>query len=178
MEQGICSIRHATTCRCIHKDKKAAGNLHRYMRIMPKKRWKRCNSKDSRGVLRGKRHISERPAEVELRQQPGHWEGDTVIGVDTRFSSLPLVERRSGFAIIKKLKAHPTLAVNAAAIQAIMALDSMIAGSLRPDSRSGLLCCAVSFLGADLNARPSRRQGLKIPSELYYASWPSIAHQR
>ena len=119
MEQGICSIRHATTCRCIHKDKKAAGNLHRYMRIMPKKRRKRCNSKDSRGVLRGKRHISERPAEVELRQQPGHWEGDTVIGVDKRFSILTLVERRSGFAIIKKLKARTTLEVNAAAIQAI-----------------------------------------------------------
>jgi IS30 family transposase len=42
------------------------------MRIMPKKRRKRYNSKDSRGVLRGKRHTSEPPAEVELRQEPGH----------------------------------------------------------------------------------------------------------
>jgi IS30 family transposase len=89
------------------------------MRIMPKQRRKRYNSKDSRGVLRGKRHISERPAEVELRQEPGHWEGDTVIGVDKRFSILTLVERRSGFAIIKKLKARTTIVVNAAAIQAI-----------------------------------------------------------
>jgi IS30 family transposase len=71
------------------------------------------------GVLRGKRHISERPAEVELRQEPGHWEGDTVMGVDKRFSILTLVERRSGFAIIKKLKARTTLEVNAAAIHAI-----------------------------------------------------------
>jgi IS30 family transposase len=103
-EQGICSISHETIYRYILKDKKAGGNLYRFMRIMPKKRRKRYNSKDSRGVLRGKRHITERPAEVELRQEPGHWEGDTVIGVDKRFSILTLVERRSGFAIIKKLK--------------------------------------------------------------------------
>jgi IS30 family transposase len=86
---------------------------------LPKKRRKRYNSKDSRGVLRGKRHISERPAEVELRQEPGHWEGDTVIGVDKRFSILTLVERRSGFAIIKKLRARTTIEDNAAAFQAI-----------------------------------------------------------
>jgi IS30 family transposase len=118
-EQGICSISHETIYRYILKDKKAGGNLYRYMRIMPKKRRKRYNSLDSRGVLRGKRHISERPAEVELRQEPGHWEGDTVIGVDKRFSILTLVERRSGFAIIKKLRARTTIEVNEAAIQAI-----------------------------------------------------------
>ncbi len=85
---------------------------------MVKKRRKRYNSMDSRGVLRGKRHISECPAEVELRQEPRHWEGDTVIGVDKRFSILILVERRSGFAINKKLKARTILEVNAAAIHA------------------------------------------------------------
>jgi IS30 family transposase len=91
----------------------------RIIRIMSKKRRKRYNSKDSRGVLSGKRPISERPAEVELRQEPGHWEGDTVIGVDKCFNILTLVERRSGFAIIKKLRARKTLEVNAAAIHAI-----------------------------------------------------------
>jgi IS30 family transposase len=118
-EQGVCSISHETIYRYILKDKKAGGNLYRFMRIMPKKRRKRYNSKDSRGVLRGKRHISERPAEVELRQETGHREGDTVIGVDKRFSILTLVERRSGFAIITRLKARTTLEVNAAAVQAI-----------------------------------------------------------
>jgi IS30 family transposase len=59
-EQGICSISHETIYRC--------------MRIMPMKRRKRYNSLDSRGVLRGKRHISERPAEVELRQALQHFD--------------------------------------------------------------------------------------------------------
>jgi IS30 family transposase len=43
----------------------------------------------------------------------------TVIGVDKCFNILTLVERRSGFAIIKKLRARKTLEVNAAAIHAI-----------------------------------------------------------
>lgn len=40
------------------------------------------------------------------------------MGVDKRFSILTLVDRGSGFAIIKKLKARKTLEVNAAAIHA------------------------------------------------------------
>ena len=46
-------------------------------------------------------------------------EGDTVMGVVKRFSILTLGERRSGFAIVKKLKRRTTVEVNAAAIQAI-----------------------------------------------------------
>jgi IS30 family transposase len=86
---------------------------------MPKKRRKRYNSKDTRGVLKSKHYISEQPAEVELHQEPGHWEGDTAIGVDKRFSILTFVERRSGFDVIKKLKARTTLEANTAAFQAI-----------------------------------------------------------
>ena len=70
-------------------------------------------------MQRGKRHTSERPAEVELRQGLGHWEGDTVIGVDKRFSILTQAERRSGFAIIKRLKVHTIHEDNAAAIHGI-----------------------------------------------------------
>jgi IS30 family transposase len=93
------------------------------MRIVPKKCRLRYNCLNYRGVQRGKRHISERPADVELRQEPGHWEGDTVIGVDKRFSILILVKRRSRFAIIKMLKARTTLEVKAAIKQSPSSKD-------------------------------------------------------
>lgn len=80
------------------KDKKAGGRLYAHLRIMSKKVRKRYNGKDSRGVLKGKRHISERPADVGTPIQIGHWEGDTVIGSDKHACVLTLVERRSGFA--------------------------------------------------------------------------------
>ncbi len=78
----------------------------RHTRIMSKFARKRYRSHDSRGVLPGKRPISERPVEVELRQRIGHWEGDTVMGSDLRHCVLTLVERKTGYAIIKKLKAR------------------------------------------------------------------------
>ena len=57
-------------------------------------------------MLAGKRHISQRPAEVEQRLRIGDWEGDTVMGSDKRACVLTLVERRSGLAVIKKLTAR------------------------------------------------------------------------
>ena len=86
---------------------------------MSKKVRKRYNGKDSRGVLKGKRHISERPADVEARLQIGHWEGDTVIGSDKHACVLTLVERRSGFAVIKKLTARTADQATWAAAHAI-----------------------------------------------------------
>ena len=113
------SMSHETIYQYILKDKKRGGNLYTNMRIMPKLRRKRYNEKDSRGVLPGKRHISTRPTEVETRQVPGHWEGDTVIGSDRFHCILTLVERRSGFVIIKKLASRTAALVTAATLEAL-----------------------------------------------------------
>jgi transposase, IS30 family len=116
---GRLSISHETIYRQIRWDKKAGGDLWKHMRIMSKIGRKRYRSHDSRGVLPGKRSIHARPAEVQARQQVGHWEGDTVMGSDKRHCVLTLVERKTGFAIIKKLKARTKDEVTKAATRAI-----------------------------------------------------------
>ncbi len=113
------SICHETIYQHILRDKKHGGTLYRNLRIMPKVRRKRYNSHDSRGILPGKRHISTRPVEVESRAVLGHWEGDTVMGSDRRHCILTLVERKSGYVIIKKLEARTAQEVTRAAIEAI-----------------------------------------------------------
>jgi len=118
---GEMAISYETIYRRIRWDKQAGGSLWRHTRIMSNQRRKRYRGQDSRGVLRGKRHISERPAEVELRQKIGHWEGDTVMGSDARHCVLTLVERKTGFAILKKLKARNKEEVTKAALEAIRA---------------------------------------------------------
>ena len=118
---GELRISVETIYRRIRWDKKAGGSLWKHTRIMSKFGRKRYGRQDSRGVLPGKRAISERPAEVEGRRHIGHWEGDTVMGSDMRHCVLTLVERKTGYAIIKKLKARTKDEVTRAATKAIRA---------------------------------------------------------
>jgi len=113
------TMSHETIYQYILEDKKHGGDLYKHLRIMPKRRRKRYKSRDSRGILPGKRHISTRPAIVETREELGHWEGDTVIGRDRHHCILTLVERKSGFAIIKKIKSRTAAEASAAAIRSI-----------------------------------------------------------
>jgi IS30 family transposase len=103
---GRLRISAQTIYRHIWRDRKAGGELWKYMRIISKFGRKRYKSVDSRGVLRGKRHISERPEEVAERRQVGHWEVDTVMGADLRHCLLTMVERATGYTVIKKLSAR------------------------------------------------------------------------
>ncbi len=107
------SISHETIYQYLLYDKKRGGTMYRHLRIMPKRRRKRYNSHDSRGILPGKRMISERPASIARRARIGHWEGDTVMGLDRHFCIVTLVERKSGFVIIKKCKERTVAEVNA-----------------------------------------------------------------
>lgn len=116
---GKLSISHETIYRYLRWDKRTDGDLWRHTRIMSKFGRKRYGRKDSRGVQPGKRPIGDRPVEVEGRKSVGHWEGDTVIGSDLHHCILTLVERKTGYVIIKKLKARTTHEVTKAATRAI-----------------------------------------------------------
>jgi IS30 family transposase len=41
--------------------------------------------------------IDIRPAEINAREAPGHWEGDLIIGKDHKLAILVTVERQSRF---------------------------------------------------------------------------------
>ena len=117
--RGSLTVSHRTIYKYILTDRKHGGKLFRLLRIMPKVRRKRYNTKDSRGIMPGKRHISTHPYEVETRKVLGHWEGDTLIGSDRHHCILTLVERKSGLVVIKKLDSRTTNSVTQAALPAI-----------------------------------------------------------
>jgi transposase, IS30 family len=108
-----------TIYRYIRRERRAGGQTWRHLRIVSKFGRKRRGSPATRGRLIGKRHISERPRAVELRVRMGHWEGDTVMGSDMRHCVLTLVERVSGYVIIRKLTARSKEQAAAALKQAI-----------------------------------------------------------
>ena len=117
---GILSISYETIYLRVWHDKRTGGDLWTHMRQATKKRRKRYRSHDSRGRLAGKRHISERPPEVEGRQVPGHWEIDSIMGNDHgRHSALTVVERTTGFLQMGKLHRHCAADATARTIELI-----------------------------------------------------------
>ena len=80
------------------------------------------------GRLPGMVMISDRPAEIEDRAVPGHWEGDLIIGsTSTRSAIGTLVERTSGFLMLLHLPGdHTAATVSTAMIKAMNTLPEQL----------------------------------------------------
>src|SRR3981189_1502634 len=88
--------------------------------------------KDSRGQIADAISIRERPAEVEDRAIPGHWEGDLIGGTKNSHIAT-LVERHSRFTALVKVRSKDTAAVVAALSWQIRKLPTSLRRSLTWD---------------------------------------------
>lgn len=117
-QENILSISHETIYRHIWNDRRSGGDLHEHLRGSRKRMRKQYGSRDGRGRLAGKRHISERPESIEKRGRVGHWEIDTVMGsINCQQCVVTIVERKTGFVLIGKLQRRTAKLLNQATLR-------------------------------------------------------------
>src|SRR5271163_2383918 len=85
--------------------------------------------KDARGQIAEAISIRQRPAEIEDRAIPGHWEGDLIAGTKNSHIAT-LVERHSRFTALVKVRSKDTAAVVAALSRQIRKLPTSLRRSL------------------------------------------------
>lgn len=89
---------------------------------------------DKRITIKDPIRIDERPAEVDSREIPGHWEGDLIIGKNHQSAIGTLVERTTRFLIIVPLKKRDAASVRKAFEKAFKNIPKHLKLSLTYDN--------------------------------------------
>ena len=126
--------------------------------LMQYLRSKRVMRRSKHSTLKGKGHgsiphaisIRERPASVEDRAIPGHWEGDLIEGSNKSYIAT-LVERHTRYVALAKLPSKKTEAVVSALIKQSKKLPSELYKSLTWDRGSELTNHQKFTLATDIN---------------------------
>ena len=90
----------------VYADARAGGTLWESLPRARRRRRRRCPRLGGRGrgIIPGRRDISERPAEAAGRLSVGHWEGDLVNGAAKTGHLATLVERKTRFALVGRTR--------------------------------------------------------------------------
>jgi IS30 family transposase len=123
---GFGSISHETIYKRIYADKAEGGALHEHLRCNKKRRKRYGSGRTRRGRIPNRVGIEERSPRVEDRATVGHWEGDLVIGKNHKWVIVTLVERRTGFALVQKVRTKNAHFVAAAIIAVLMPYKTLI----------------------------------------------------
>jgi len=135
-DQGTMRISHETIYRSLFIQARGVLKKELLGHLRSGRRMRRVKHATTAGQPRGQivdgLSIRHRPAEVEDRAIPGHWEGDLLAGSkNTHIATL--VERQSRFTMLVKVSGKDTVSVVTALSQHVRRLPSALRRSLTWD---------------------------------------------
>ena len=132
----IMSISHEAIYMHIYAHPQARLN-RKLIALLPyhKSRRRKVNGTKKRKVrIKDQVSIDQRPRHIEERKEIGHWEGDLMIGVKQSSAIGTLVERKSRFTYIVKLKNRKSATVRKGFTKEFNTLDSMFKKTMTYDN--------------------------------------------
>jgi len=94
-------VSHETIYQIIRRDKAEGGTLYKHTRHRLKHRKRPVGKKIS---IKNRVTIDQRPEIVNTKQRFGDWEIDTIVGKNNKGAIVTLVERKTAFMMMEKLK--------------------------------------------------------------------------
>lgn len=101
----------------VWSDKQSGGDLYRHLRRQGRKYDKRRNGKSTRGQIKRRVSIDDRPKIVDDKGRIGDWEIDTMIGKGHSGALVTIVERVTNFTVSKQVANKSAAAVTQATIE-------------------------------------------------------------
>ena len=129
-----CGISHESIYKHVWKNKKDGGTLYKHLRHKGKKYNYKRGSKAGRGCIPGRVDISDRPKIVERKARIGDWEADTIIGAKHKGAILSLVDRKSKFTLLYKLKNKTADETSKGIIACLSSMPNLIAHTITYDN--------------------------------------------
>jgi IS30 family transposase len=115
--QGVDCVSIERIYQHIWQDKSTNGTLYTHLRTNGRRYRKRGASKDSRGIIKNKVSIEQRPSIVEKKMRFGDIEIDLIIGANHNQAIVTINDRASGKLKMKKVKSKEAKIVAAAIIE-------------------------------------------------------------
>ena len=95
----LLNISHQAIYNFVQEDRLQGGSLYKHLRRSNKKRKKQYGAISSKGQIKNRIMIDERPAIVDKKSRIGDWEIDTVIGKNHKGVIVTAVERKSKYIV-------------------------------------------------------------------------------
>ena len=124
--EGLECVSVETIYQYVWGDKRRGGDLHTHLRRKGRKYRKRGAKKDSRGVIRDRVSIDERPKVVDDKSRFGDLEIDLIMGENHRRALLTANDRASGISWIALLEGKDSKALADKAAEMLMPFKGLL----------------------------------------------------